>query len=373
MAAREPALEVPSTALDRSEIGLVVALFAAIATVTVAGFALLFAIAGRYDAPAAGPTAGVSFFALGVLCYVLGLRHGVDADHIAAIDNTTRKLLQDQQRPLTVGTWFSLGHSTIVVGLIVALVIAFRSIADAIGAIQSFGTIAGALVSGTFLFLIGLINVVICVDIYRIFRGLRKGEYSEAQLDEQLVHRGFMNRYFGGLFRLVRTPRQVYPIGVLFGLGFDTATEVAAIGVTVALGVSVTAIPVYAVLVLPLLFTCGMVLVDTTDGITMRYAYGWAFLKPIRKIYYNLTVTIISVLVAFVIGGVELASVLARALGLTGGVWDRLGNLDLASLGFLVVGTFVVTWLAAMAVYRYKRFDEIGFGPAPPTETGGVD
>ena len=268
--------------------------YAAILIITVVAFSASVAI-GRVSIQLAG---------LGVVAYVFGLRHGVDADHIAAIDNTTRKLIQDGKRPFTVGTWFSLGHSTIVVGLIVGLVLATRAIASNIPVLQSGGAAIGTLVSGVFLFLIGLLNAVIVLGVYGVFKRLRQGKLNQKELEELLDKRGFLNRFFKPLFKMISEPWQIYPIGVLFGLGFDTASEVALIAISVGVGASAS-IPIYYILVLPLMFTCGMVLVDTTDGVTMRLAYGWAFLNPVRKIFYNLTVTIISVLVAFVIGGIE--------------------------------------------------------------------
>lgn len=353
MASAPPA--VPRSVLARGEKATVVALYGAILGVTAAAFAALFLFARAYGGAEPGAP-GIALVGLGIAAYVFGVRHGVDADHIAAIDNTTRKLLSEEKRPLTVGTWFSLGHSTIVVGLIVLLVLATQSIEALVPSLKSAGSVIGTAVSGAFLFLIGLVNVVIVLEVYRIFEGLKHGRFSEQELEEQLAKRGFLNRYFGRMFRLVETPRQIYPIGVLFGLGFDTASEIALIAI--AVGVSIS-IPFYVVLVLPLLFTCGMVLVDTTDGIAMRYAYGWAFLKPIRKIYYNLTVTVISILVAFVIGGLELLTVLASEFQLRGGLWDGLGTLSFEDLGFAIVALFVGTWLVAAAYYRYKRYDEI--------------
>jgi nickel/cobalt transporter (NiCoT) family protein len=351
--------QAPDSSIRGRDRGFVVALYTAILAASVFGFAALFVISARY------PTGGIpgGFAAIGLIVYTFGLRHGFDADHIAAIDNTTRKLLQENKRPLTVGTWFSLGHSTIVIGLIVVLVFAVQLVNNQIGFLRSAGTFVGTIVSGVFLTIIGLVNLVIVFDIYRVFRGLKERRFDARQFEEQLSRRGFMNRYFGRLFRVVDSPRQIYPIGVLFGLGFDTATEVALVGIAVTLGVA--AIPIYAILVLPLLFTCGMVLVDTTDCIAMNYAYRWAFLKPIRKVYYNLTITVISVLVAFVVGGVELLQVLARELGWGGGLWFLLTNLDFESLGIAVVAVFVLTWGVATAYYRYRRFDEISFESSP--------
>lgn len=337
-------------------------LFGAIAVSTAAGFALLFVFTGEYTG-----TGVASFVALGFLVYTLGLRHGFDADHIAAIDNATRKLLQEGKRPITVGTWFSLGHSTIVVGLVVALVVAEQAVFGQIAVLRTAGSLIGTSISGIFLFLIGAVNLVVVLEIYRIFRGLRENRLGERELEEQLLKRGFLNRYFGRMFRMVSTPRQVYPIGVLFGLGFDTASEVALIAIALTVATT-TALPLYAVLVLPLLFTCGMVAVDTADCLAMTYAYGWAFRRPIRKVYYNLTITVISVLVAFVIGTVELLQVVAQELKLHGGIWGSFGSLNFETLGVAVVAVFLITWGVATAYYRYRRFDDVPIGPPPRPE-----
>lgn len=296
---------------------------------------------------------------LGVVAYVFGLRHGVDADHIVAIDNTTRKLMQEGKRPLTVGTWFSLGHSTIVFALVVGLILATRAITDQIPALQSAGTAIGLAVSGFFLILIGLINVVIVLDIHRVFVGLQEGRdpVDSAALEETLNKRGFLNRFFRSLFQLIREPWQIYPIGVLFGLGFDTASEVALIAISVGVGVSAT-VPIWMVLILPFMFMCGMVLVDTTDGVTMRMAYGWAFLNPLRKIYYNLTVTLVSVLIAFGIGGVEILQLLAVQLRLGGPFWGALADLDFGTLGFGIIGFFLLAWLVSIAYWKIRRYDQ---------------
>jgi nickel/cobalt transporter (NiCoT) family protein len=354
--------------LSRGERARVWALYLAIGLVTVGGFVALALLSQRYDAPAAAAGPAVTLGSFGLAAYVLGLRHGVDADHLAAIDTTTRKLLQEGKKPLTVGTWFSLGHSTIVVGLIVVLVLATQQVQAAIPSLRTAGSLIGSAVSGTFLFLMGLINLVIVLEVYRLFQGLKRGRYDAEALEAQLTQRGFLNRYFGRFFRMVERPRQIYPIGVLFGLGFDTASEIAFIGIAVTAGVA-SPVPIWAVLVLPLLFTCGMVLVDTTDGITMRFAYGWAFLRPIRKIYYNLTIAIVSVLVAFVIGGIELLGVLSGELGLTGGLWTALGRLDFTLVGLAILAVFAGTWGVAVAYYRYKGYDRLAVGPVPPPTT----
>ena len=295
---------------------------------------------------------------LGIVAYVLGLRHGMDADHIAAIDNTTRKLMQDRnQRPFTVGMWFSLGHSVIVGALIVGLVFATRTVLGQLPTLESSGPIIATSVSGVFLLLIGLVNLVIVLNIYRIFKELKQGKLNQTELESQLDNRGF-NRYFRALFKIVKRPWQIFPIGILFGLGFDTATQVALIAVSVAVGVS-SSVPVWMILVLPLMFTCGMVLTDTTDGLTMRMAYGWAFLNPIRKVYYNLTITVISVLVAFAIGVVELLQVIATELNVSGAFWDWLTGLDFETIGFVIIVMFLASWLVSVAIWKYRRIDEI--------------
>ncbi len=297
---------------------------------------------------------------LGLVAYVFGLRHGVDADHIVAIDNTTRKLMQEDQRPLTVGTWFSLGHSTIVVAMVVALVVATQVVTDQIPALRSTGPTIGFALAGAFLVLIGLINVVIVLDIYRVFVRLKKSGAREevAAIEASLNERGFMNRFFHSLFQLIRKPWQIYPVGLLFGLGFDTASEIALIVLSVWAGVS-AAVPIWMVLVLPLMFACGMVVVDTTDGIAMRLAYGWAFVNPIRKIYYNLTVTVVSVLMAFGVGGVEILQSLAFQLDLGGPFWTGLRNLDFGALGIGIVVFFVGAWLVSVAYWKLKRYDRM--------------
>jgi high-affinity nickel-transport protein len=297
---------------------------------------------------------------LGLVAYAFGLRHGVDADHIVAIDNTTRKLLQDGQRPFTVGMWFSLGHSAIVFILIIALVFATRAIVAELPAVQAAGEIIGLAVSGTFLIVIGLVNVLIVVGIYRVFVDLKKGDQklNAAELEVLLNKRGgVLNRLFNPLFRLIRRPWHIFPVGFLFGLGFDTATEVALIAISVGIGVS-SAVPIWMILILPLMFTCGMVFVDTTDGVIMRSAYGWAFINPIRKVYYNLTVTIVSVVVAFGIGGIEILILVGGRLGLTGPFWDSLADLNFETIGFSIIALFVVAWAFSVAYWKYKRFDE---------------
>jgi len=337
-----------SVGIGPSEIAKIAFVYSLIGLATVVGF-FMSAVVSRLSVLLAG---------LGIITYVFGLRHGVDADHIAAIDNTTRKLMQQNQSPFTVGMWFSLGHSTVVVGLIIALVLATRTVLAHIPALQSAGSMMATTVSGIFLWLMGIVNLIIVLGIYRIFTELKRGKLDEAELENLLDKRGFLNRYFRPLFNVVKRPWQIYPIGVLFGLGFDTATEVALISISVGIGVT-SSVPVWMILVLPFMFTCGMVLVDTTDGVTMRAAYGWAFLDPLRKIYYNLTVTVISVLVALAIGTLELLQVIANESNLMGPFWDQLSRLDFETIGFGIIIIFLTSWLVSVAVWKYKRFDEI--------------
>ncbi|MGA2680711.1 MAG: HoxN/HupN/NixA family nickel/cobalt transporter [Candidatus Bathyarchaeia archaeon] len=333
--------------LTGNEKAKIAIIFAALIAITAFGFSAAFVI-GKIAVVLAG---------LGIVAYVFGLRHGVDADHIAAIDNTTRKLMQEGKRPFTVGMWFSLGHSTVVVALIVGLVVATRAVAANIAALQSTGAVVGTLVSGSFLWIIGFINAVIVIGIYKIFQTLKQGKLNQQELDNLLENRGFMNRFFRPLFKVISKPWQIFPVGVLFGLGFDTASEVALIAISVGIGVS-TSIPLYYILILPLLFTCGMVTVDTSDGVAMRLAYGWAFLNPIRKIYYNLTVTVISVLVAWAIGTVELLQVLSSELNLNGAFWSWLNALNFEMIGFGIIGIFVFSWLLSFGYWRYKKYDK---------------
>ncbi len=356
-----PARDLALTSAEKAEMVL---LYVAILAVTILAFAAAFAfLPHNYQGEVSG--GGLIFSGLAITAYVLGVRHGFDVDHIAAIDNTTRKLLHEGKRPLTVGTWFSLGHSTIVVALIAALVVAFGFVRAQYVAFANVGAVVGTLVSGVFLFVIGLVNLLIVAEVYRIFRGLRDRQLDQRSLDEQMDKRGFLYRYFGRLFKVVEAPWQIYPIGVLFGLGFDTATEIVIIALATELAFT-GAFPLWAILILPLLFTCGMVLSDTTDGLSMRYAYGWAFLHPIRKIYYNLTLTIISVLVAFAIGGVELLQVLSGELGWQGPFWAWLDGLSFEALGVGIVLLFLACWGVAMGIYRYRHYEKIGFGPSPP-------
>jgi high-affinity nickel-transport protein len=335
----------------------------------VVGFGMLAAaVASRHLSLGHAGGFGVG---LGITAYTLGLRHALDADHIAAIDNTTRKLLGEGQRPLGVGFFFSLGHSTIVFLLALGLALGLRGLGGQVShggsSLHEVTGVVGTSVSGAFLYLIAAINLTVLFGILRIFRRMRGGELDEAALEAHLASRGLINRVLGRFARNVRSSWQMYPIGVLFGLGFDTATEVALL--FLAAGAASSGLPIYAILCLPILFAAGMSLLDTIDGSFMNFAYGWAFSKPVRKVYYNLTITGLSVAVAFIIGTVELLSILGPRLALRGGFWTWAEGVNLNALGYLLVGLFVVTWLVSLAVWRLARIEErwerAPVGPSP--------
>jgi high-affinity nickel-transport protein len=302
-------------------------------------------------------TAHPAVLGIGFLAYTLGLRHAFDADHIAAIDGVVRKLVQERRDPLGVGFFFSLGHSTVVFLLAVAMV-AITRFAASLPALRDFGGFIGTLISGSFLVLIGIINLVIWFDILVVFRKMQreKAASGDGALDDVLRSGGLVARFATPLFRLVTSSRQAYPIGFLFGLGFDTASEIALLGIAAA--AAATALPLINVLALPLLFAAGMTLMDTLDGVFMTRAYHWAFSTPLRKIYYNLTVTALSVVAALAIGSLELASVLGRTLGTTSGFWSSVQQIDFGSVGLGLVVLFALTWLLAAGVWRFGRFEE---------------
>ncbi|HUY21608.1 MAG TPA: HoxN/HupN/NixA family nickel/cobalt transporter [Acidimicrobiales bacterium] len=295
----------------------------------------------------------------GILAYTLGMRHAFDADHIAAIDNTTRKLVGDGKRPLSVGFFFSLGHSSVVFFLSVLLNFGIRSLDSAVSrgdsSLHRTTTVIGTSVSGAFLYLIAALNVVILVSIVKVFREMRRGMYDDEELERQLNSRGLMNRFFGPLARRIDTPWKIYPVGVLFGLGFDTATEVALL--VLAGSAVVGGLPFYAILSMPVLFAAGMSLFDTIDGCFMNFAYDWAFAKPVRKVYYNLTITGLSVFVAFFVGTVELLSLIGQEAKLGGSFWGFFQRFNINSAGFVIVGVFVVTWAVALFIWRFGRIE----------------
>jgi high-affinity nickel-transport protein len=350
-------------ALSPAEWRRVALLGAAVLGLHLAGFLILLVGIGGGAVIGAG---------IGITAYTLGMRHAFDADHIGAIDNTTRKLMHDGQRPLSVGFWFALGHSTVVLALGLLVMLGVRGVAGAVeqddSALRQATGFVGPVVSGSFLFLIGILNLIVLAGVLRVFRGMRRGELDERELERRLDAGGVMTRFYGRATRAVRKPWHMYPLGVLFGLGFDTATEVSLL--ILAGGAAAGGLPFYAILCLPILFAAGMTLFDTIDGAFMNFAYGWSFSKPVRKLYYNIAITGLSVAVALLIGSLELLGVAADRLGLSGGVWDVVASVDLTFVGYAVAGLFVATWVLALGVWHFGRIEERwtarvdGVGPA---------
>jgi len=297
------------------------------------------------------------FLPIAFLAYSFGLRHAVDADHIAAIDNSTRKLMQSGARPVAVGLFFSLGHATIVVALSLVVAASAAAISN-LPSLRATGQIIGTSVSAGFLLLIGIINLIVFLDLYRLFRRVATGgHYDEATLEDYLNNRGLLARFFRPALRLITKSWHLYPLGLLFGLGFDTASEVALLGLAATSGAS--HVPLWGIILLPLIFAAGMSLVDSTDGVLMLGAYGWAYVRPLRKLYYNLSITLASVLIAFLVGGLEALSVIGQQFGLTGGLWSLTADLNMGLLGVGIVGLFLLSWLASTLIYRQKRYDEL--------------
>jgi high-affinity nickel-transport protein len=333
------------------------AMFGFIAFLHIAGAVLMWkATTGNYE------LADGTLFGWGtaVLAYTLGMRHAFDADHISAIDNTTRKLMSEGQRPLAVGFFFSLGHSSVVAGLAILLNFGIKAVGsqlkDEDSALHHYTGLIGLTVSGTFLMIIAILNLVILVSIVGVFLKMRKGLYNEEELEKHLNSRGLLMRFFGPIARRIDKSWKMYPLGILFGLGFDTATE---IGLLVLAGSSVIAgLPWWAVISLPLFFAGGMSLLDTIDGSFMNFAYGWAFSKPVRKVYYNIIITGLSVAVALFVGGLEICQVIAQQLNLSGFFWDYALAFNLNSAGYFIVGAFVVVWSIALLLWRYGKIEE---------------
>src|SRR3954452_6512722 len=366
-----------STRLSRVRSGLssgewtaIGSMAAFIVVLHVVGWGVLAGIVApaHYVVGASGTVFGVG---LGVTAYTLGMRHAFDADHIAAIDNTTRKLMAEGRRPVSVGFWFSLGHSSVVFGLCLLLAFGVKALAGQVengqSTLQQTTGLIGTSVSGVFLLIIGVINLVVLRQIVGVFRRMRDGDFDEAQLEEHLNNRGLMNRILGRATRAVTRPWHMYPVGLLFGLGFDTATEVSLL--VLAGGAAAFSLPWSAILPLPILFAAGMSLLDTIDGCFMNFAYGWAFSKPVRKVYYNMTITGLSVAVALLIGTIELISVLTDKLSIDSGPLAAIGGVDLNLVGYGIVGLFVATWALALAVWHFGRIEERW---SARLETGGA-
>ena len=345
-----------SEVVSRSFRNRVIGVYAGLGIVNIGAW--VWAILAFHDKPL---LLGTAF-----LAYSFGLRHAVDADHIAAIDNVTRKLMQEGQRPVGIGLFFSLGHSTIVVVASLIVYATASLVERQIDIAREVGSIVGTSISAFFLISIALFNLIILRGVWKAFQEARRGEDYASQTPATLIGSGILGRMFRPLFRLLSSPWHMYPIGLLFGLGFDTATEVAILGISAAAaakGLSLSAMAIF-----PILFTAGMTLIDTTDGVLMVGAYGWAFIKPVRKLYYNLTITFVSVVVALLIGGIEAIGLLKDQLKLTGGLWDLVGSLNdnFGALGFMIIGIFVLSWVASVVVYRIKGFDRL---EAPVTAT----
>lgn len=299
-------------------------------------------------------------FILGLisLAFSLGLRHAIDADHIAVIDNTTRKLIQDGKRPLAVGLFFSLGHSTIVI--ILSLLIAFSSslIINNMPFLKQTGSIIGASVSSIFLLIIGVINLLIFIDLYKIWRHVIKGGFfHESHIDDHLHNRGLLAKFLKPFLKSISDSWKMYPIGLLFGLGFDTASEVALLSLSAVSGAN--NLPPICIILLPLAFTAGMSLIDTLDGILMLGAYGWAFIKPVRKLYYNLNITFISVIVALLIGSIEGLQVISKQIGNNAGIFRLVNQIEFNYLGYIIIGAFILSWIFSALIYRFKKYDSI--------------
>ena len=343
--------------LTRDEKRRLISMFSFIAALHIIGALLMWrATSGHYK------LADGAMFGWGTaaLAYTLGMRHAFDADHISAIDNTTRKLMSDGQRPLGVGFFFSLGHSSVVAGLAILLNFGVAAVGkqlkDENSSLHHYTGLIGVTVSGTFLMLIAILNLIVMISIIKVFMKMRQGAYSEEELEKHLDSRGFFMRFFGPIAKRIDKSWKMYPLGLLFGLGFDTATEV---GLLVLAGSSVIAgLPWWAIISLPLFFAGGMSLLDTIDGSFMNFAYGWAFSKPVRKVYYNIVITALSVGTAMFIGLLELSQVVAQQLNLTGGYWDFASKINLNNAGYIIVATFAVVWAAALLIWRFGKIED---------------
>jgi nickel/cobalt transporter (NiCoT) family protein len=347
-----------STALTGREWRTVAGMGGVVIGLHVLGFFILIAVVAphRYQLGSSGAfTVG-----LGLTAYTLGLRHALDADHISAIDNTTRKLMAERQRPLSVGFFFSLGHSTVVFMLALLFAVGIRALSGPVrnpgSALHSVTNLIGTGVSGGFLYIIAVLNLIVLAGILRVFGDMRRGHYSEVELERQLNTRGIMNRFYGRFTRTITKSWHMYPLGLLFGLGFDTATEVALL--FLAAGAAGAGLPIYAILCLPILFAAGMSLLDTIDGSFMNFAYSWAFSKPVRKVFYNITVTGLSVAIALVVGTIELAGLAANQLSLNGSFWRFVSHINMNTIGYAIAGMFVGTWAIALLVWRLGRIEE---------------
>jgi len=347
----------PIAGLSRDEIKRLSAMFAVIFFLLIGGTLLMWAATSGHYKLSDGTLFG---WGTGFLALTLGMRHAFDADHISAIDNTTRKLMAEGKRPMGVGFFFSLGHSSVVTALAIILNFGIKSLGvqvkDDKSSLHHYTSLIGTSVSGTFLMLIATLNLVVLISVVKVFKSMREGLYNEEELEKHLNSRGFMMRFFGPIARRIDSSWKMYPLGILFGLGFDTATEVALL---VLAGSSVVAgLPWWEILSLPMLFAGGMSLLVTIDGSFMNFAYGWAFSRPVRKVYYNIVITGLSVIVAIFIGGLEVAQVFAGQLNLSGGFWNYANNFNINKAGFIIVAMFVAVWAFALLLWRYGKIEQ---------------
>ena len=351
------------SALEAREWGRLAAMFAFILAINGLGWGIfvLYVMPHHFDYKGEGGSPGLGIgLGVAVTAWFLGFRHAFDADHISCIDNTTRKLMADGKRPLGTGFFFSFGHSTVIVAVGVGITVAARAVFGAVvnpdSAFQSTGGTIGTVVSAAFLYLIAVLNLIVLAGIFKVFREMRSGTYDEAQLEAQLQARGLMYRFFGRFMRSINHTWQLYFVGMVFGIGFDTTTEVVLLAATAY--AAIQGLPYFAVLALPFLFAGGMMLFDTLDGAFMNFAYGWAFARPVRKVYYNLVITGLSIGAAFIIGTIELLGVLTGELHLRGAFWDLMANFDINVAGFVIAAMFVLVWAAALAYWRWGKVED---------------
>ena len=360
--------------LSGREWGRLAAMFAVVLAVNAIGWLiyLLVVMPHHFDYKGVGASRGLGVgLGVAVTAWFLGLRHAFDADHISAIDNTTRKLMADGQRPLGSGFFFSLGHSTVIVAVGVGITIAAKAVFGAIvnphSTYETAGGAVGTIISASFLYLIAALNLIVLAGIFKVFREMRRGVYDEDQLEAQLQARGLMYRFFGRFIRSINHTWQLYFVGLIFGIGFDTATEVVLLAATAY--AAIQGLPYYAVLALPALFSGGMMLFDTLDGCFMNFAYGWAFARPVRKVYYNLVITGLSIGAAFIIGTIEILGILTTEAHLHGAFWDTMANFNINVAGFCIAGLFVAVWAAALAYWRWGNVEARWSTSVPPSNT----
>src|SRR5215469_7053220 len=358
-----PRLHAIRASMSSAEWTRLIAMFALILAVNVAGWGIfvLYVMPHHFDYKGEGGSAGLGGgIGVAITAWLLGFRHAFDADHISCIDNTTRKLMADGKRPLGSGFFFSFGHSTVIVAVGVGITLAARAVFGAVvdpnSVYETAGGAIGTLLSAGFLYLIALLNLIVLAGIVKVFREMRSGTYIELELEAQLQARGLMYRFFGRFMKSVSHTWQLYFVGLVFGIGFDTATEVVLLSATAY--AAIQGLPYYAVLALPLLLSGGLTLLDTLDGCFMNFAYGWAFARPVRKVYYNLVITALSIGAAFIIGTIEILGILTNEVHLHGAFWDLVASFNINVAGFCIAGLFVAVWAAALAYWRWGNVEE---------------